>query len=65
MPIEEYCEKCNTKMTIVIDSSSKDVINYHADCPLCHQGLSRVIFPNQIAPVICLDEDVVHSITSE
>lgn len=55
MPIEEYCEKCGTKMVTVIESSNKDVINYRADCPFCHLGFSGVIFPNLPVPVIHLD----------
>jgi hypothetical protein len=57
MLIEEYCEKCGTKMTVVIDSNSKDVIHYQADCPFCHRGFSAVIHPNQPAPVVRLKNE--------
>lgn len=55
MSIEEYCEKCGTKMNIVIESIDSDVINYRADCPYCHLGFSAVIQRNQPAPMIRLE----------
>src|ERR1035438_7526605 len=57
MPIEEQCEKCGSKMTIIVKSSTPDLIQYQANCPTCHTNFDAVLLPRQPAPVEPKNED--------
>jgi hypothetical protein len=55
--MNEYCEKCGTKMVVTIVSSTPDLVEYRAKCPLCHTDFSAVLLPRQPAPVEPKTED--------